>query len=204
MTDPRRPSDELRQEIAKVDLEIFALLDRRARISRRLGDLHRGNPLQLPLADHASIRALASRASDMPEEALLRIYREIFGACLALELPVEIAYAGVEGGPCHHAAGGRFGRTSKLRGVASASAAFDEVSKRRAEFAVVPFETSGGVGRAAAEATDMPSEGPVQAALMALLASDLRIAEMLDSTFDLHLVRRSADAAGDDGQIGGQ
>ena len=42
----------------------------------------------------------------------------------------------------------------------------------------------------------MPSEGPVQAALMALLASDLRIAEMLDSTFDLHLVRRSADAAG--------
>jgi chorismate mutase / prephenate dehydratase len=177
----KRQLDELREEIAKLDLQLLTALDKRARAARSLGELRGELAPQLPIADHAAIRALVARSTgDMPRVALEDIFREIFGACLTLELPVKVAYVGVEGGPVHAAAGGRFGRAASLISAESTAAAFDEVSRRRAEFAVVPFETA--------------TEGPVQSTVLALVASDLRIAEMLDATFDLHLMNRSGDA----------
>jgi chorismate mutase/prephenate dehydratase len=56
------------------------------------------------------------------------------------------------------------------------------VTRKRAQLAVVPFETT--------------TEGPVQGTLLALLASDLRIAEIIEGKFDLHLMNRSGSAEG--------
>ena len=183
MTDGKREMDEVRRQMAELDLEILAALDRRAGAAKRLGALRRDHAPQLPVSDHAAIRDLVARSNgDMPEAGLRDIFREILGACLALELPVKVAYVGLEGGPGHSAASGRFGHTSSLLSAEAAGAALDEVLRRRAEFAVVPFQTS--------------IEGAVQPTILALLASDLRIAEMLDATFDLHLVGRTAAVAG--------
>jgi len=180
--DRKRQSDELRQQTAELDLELLALLEKRARAARRLGELRRDQAPQLPLSDAKAIRNLVAKSTgDMPEAALFDIFREISGACLTLELPVKVGYVGLEGGPGHSAACGRFGRGASLLGVETAGAAIDEVLRRRAEFAVVPFETS--------------IEGPVQSTIVALMASDLRIAEMIDATFDLHLVSRTGAAA---------
>jgi chorismate mutase/prephenate dehydratase len=177
----RRELEELRKELGQLDEEILSALDRRARAARRLGELRRDHAAQLPVGDRAAIRDLVARsAGDMPPDALFDIFREIYAACLSLELPVRVAYVGVEGGPGHSTAGDRFGRTSSLVGVETAAAALDEVARRRAEFAVVPFQTS--------------NEGAVQSTIHALLASELRIAEMLDAAFDLHVVVR-ADVA---------
>ncbi len=182
MADGKREVDELRTRIAEIDREILAALDRRAGAARRLGEMRRDLAPQLPVGDVASVRDLVARSTgEMPEAALRDIFREIFGACLALELPVKVAYVGLEGGPGYSAASGRFGAASNLLGVESAGAALDEVLRRRAEFAVVPFQTS--------------IEGAVQSTISALLASDLRIAEMLDATCDLHLVGGTEAAA---------
>ncbi len=182
MADGKRELDELRQDIAKLDAQLLVALDKRARAARRLGELRRDQTASLPLTDHAALRALVARSSgDMPQEALRDIFREIFAACLALELPVHVSYVGPEGGPGHAAARGRFGQTSNLLAAETTAAALDEVTRRRAEFAVVPFETA--------------REGPVQSTILALMASDLRIAEVLDSTFDLHLMNRTGNAA---------
>jgi chorismate mutase/prephenate dehydratase len=182
VADGKRQLDELRQEIAKLDLQLLGALDRRARAARRLGELRRDHAPQLPVADHADVRALVARSSgDMPPEALRDIFREILGACLTLELPVKVAYVGLEGGPGHAAAGARFGHASSLVGAETTGAALEEVSRRRAEFAVVPFETS--------------TEGPVQSTILALVATDLRIGEMLDAGFDLHLMNRTGKAS---------
>ncbi|MDP9002724.1 MAG: chorismate mutase, partial [Myxococcota bacterium] len=173
MDDGKRQLDELRQEIAKIDLQLLAGLDKRARAARRLGELRKDQPPQVSVTDQDAIRALAARiGGDMPREAVEHIFHEIFAACLAIELPVKVAFVGVEGGPGHAAAGGRFGHTSNLMGAKTASAALDEVSRRRAEFAVVPFETS--------------TDGPVPSTILALLTSDLRIVEMLEASHDLH------------------
>jgi chorismate mutase len=170
--DAKRQFEELRQEIAKLDLQLVAALDKRARTARRLGELRKEHAPQLPVTDRASIESLVARSNgDMAPEALRDIFREIFGACLALELPVKVVYVGPEGGAGHAAAGGRFGHGSNLASAETTPAALEEVSRRRAEFAVVPFETS--------------IEGLVHATIQALAASDLRAAEMLDASFDL-------------------
>jgi chorismate mutase / prephenate dehydratase len=178
----KREVDELRQEIAKLDLHVLAALDKRARASRRIGELREQQTAVLPLTDHAAIRDLVGRSTgDMPEQALRDIFREIFSSCLSLELPAQIAYVGPEGGQGYVAARSHFGQSSGLFAVETTAGALDEVSRKRAAFAVVPFETS--------------SEGPVHSTLVALVASDLRVAEMLDATFDLHLMSRSGNPA---------
>ena len=182
MAEGKREVDELRQEIAKVDAQLLVALDKRARASRRLRDLRKDQSAALPLTDHAAIRALVARSTgDMPPDALRDIFREVLAACLALELPVRVAYVGPEGGAGHAAARGRFGRGSNLLAAETTALALEEVSRKRAEFAVLPFETA--------------AEGPVQSTILALIASDLRIAEVLDATFDLHLMSRTGNAA---------
>jgi len=178
----KREVDELRQEIAKLDAQVLVALDKRARAARRLREVRKDAAASLPLTDHAAIRALVARSTgDMPHDALRDIFREIFAACLALELPVKVAYVGPEGGPGHAAARGRFGRGSNLVAGETTAAALEEVTRKRAEFAVMPFETA--------------AEGPVPSTILALMASDLRICEVLDATFELHLMNRTGNAA---------
>jgi chorismate mutase / prephenate dehydratase len=162
VTDPKREADDLRTEIGAIDLQLLAALDHRARAARRLGELRRDQAPSLPITDQAAVRALVARSSgDMPAEALRDLFREIFAVCFALELPLKVAYVSIQGGIGHATARGRFGHASTLVAADTAAAAIDEVSRRRAEFALVPFETS--------------LDGPVQSTILALLATDLRI-----------------------------
>ncbi len=174
-----READELRHEMARIDARLVAILDERARVARRLGELRSEHAPTLPVADHAAIRELVERSSgDMPRDALREVLREVFASGLLLELPVKVAFVGPEGGPGHSAARGRFGsERSNLISADTAKDALEEVSRKRAEFAVVPFETS--------------TEGPLQSTILALMASDLRITEVLDDDFDLHVVSRT-------------
>lgn len=181
MSDAKREVEELRQEIAKLDAQLLAALDKRARASRRIGELRKDQPASMPLNDRATIRALVARGSEMPQEALRTIFREVFAGSLALEMPVKVAYVGPEGGAGHAAARGRFGPSGALVAAESTAAAIEEVTRRRAEFAIVPFETS--------------TDGPVQATILALAASELKICEQLEHSFELHLMNRTGNYA---------
>ena len=72
------------------------------------------------------------------------------------QMHAEVVFAGLEGGPSHAAARARFGQTASFVPAATAADALDEVSRRGAEFALVPFETS--------------IDGPVQGTITALIA----------------------------------
>jgi len=164
--------------MAQLDAQLVALLNTRARAARRIGELRREHPASLPIGDHGAIRELvAQSAADMPQQPLREILSAVFAACLALELPVHVAFAGPAGGPAHAAARGRFGQTASLAGVDTVASAIDEVSRKHAEYAVVPFETS--------------AEGPVQATIAALVASELRVVEVLEAPLSLHMCNRS-------------
>ncbi len=164
--------------MARLDSRLVAILDERARLARRLGELRRDHAATMPVADHTAMRELVERSSgDMPRESLRAIVREVFAAGLSLELPVKVAFVGPEGGPGHASARRRFGSgASNLVAAETPGDALEEVSRKRAEFAVVPFETS--------------TEGPLQSTILALMARDLRIAEVLDDDFDLHVMSR--------------
>jgi chorismate mutase/prephenate dehydratase len=178
VAESNRELHELRQQVAQIDGQLLALLDGRAKAARRIGELRKGHPPALPLTDYASIRELANRSSGaMPEQSLREIFSAIFSSCLALELHVEVVFAGLEGGPAHAAARSRFGQSAALSGAATTAEALEEVSRRTAEFALVPFESS--------------IDGPLQNTITALIASELRIVEMMDFGLDLHLLNRS-------------
>jgi chorismate mutase/prephenate dehydratase len=182
-SNPLREVDELRQETARLDARLVAMLDERARIAQRLGELRRSLTPALPVADRDTIRELVSRSAGvMPRDALHEILREVFAAGLSLELPVKVAFVGAEGGPGHTAASGRFGSADlNLVAAETTADALDQVRRDHAAFAVVPFETS--------------TEGPLQATIVALMARDLRIVEMLDDDFDLHVMNRTGSFA---------
>lgn len=165
----KREQDELRRELAEVDSQIVALLDRRARAARRVGEVQGVQPPGLPLTDPSAVAHLVSHSSgDMPDEPLREILAAIFAACLALESPTSVALAGGVDGPAFGAARGRFGPTAALHQFETTASALEAVSHRKAEFAVVPLESS--------------AEGPLADTIQALVASDLRVVELLETT----------------------
>ncbi len=182
MSDGKREIEEARAEIARLDAQLLGTLEKRARASKKIGELRKGQPASMPLGDRAALHALVARSSgDLPTDAVREIFREIFGACLALEMPVKVAYLAPEGGPAHAAARARFGASPNLFAIDSTTSAIDEVARGRVEFAVVPLETR--------------AEGPVQATIDALTESDLKIVATLEEPWSLHLVNKTGNAA---------
>ena len=182
MTDKKRETDELRQEIARIDAQLLGSLDKRARLSRQIGELRKGETGQVPAPDRVALAALAARGGgEMPPESTRAIFREIMNACSNLEVPSRIVYLGPEGGASHVAARVRFGAGAQLAPIESIPAAIEEVARQRADFAVVPLETRG--------------EGPVYATINALTSSDLKIVSALESTATVHLMNRTGNVA---------
>jgi len=165
--DETREVEQLRHDMVQIDAQILSLLDRRAQAARTIFELRKDQPAALPSTDPSSIRDLLALSSgDMPAQPIRDIFRAIHAACVALELPVTVSFVGPEGGSGHAAARGRFGHTSWLKAVETPLAAIEDVARKEAQFAVVPFET--------------PTESPVRATIDALLSSELRIVAIED------------------------
>jgi chorismate mutase / prephenate dehydratase len=178
MADDRREKEELQQRRQAIDLEIIALLAKRARLSADWAKSHPDRRAVLPSTTRASIDALASGAvGDMPPESIRSIFREVFAACRALEAPVRVVYTGAAGAFGHAIAERTFGASSVLEGVDDAARAVDEVAQGRADFAVLPYETS--------------AEGPVLATLLAISPSDLKVVAVEEIPTGLPLLTAS-------------
>jgi chorismate mutase/prephenate dehydratase len=181
MSDHKREIEELRAELARIDGQILSALEKRAKASRRANELRTG-PAQLPLTEKAQLATLLARASgDMPAPDLRAIFQQIYASCLALELPVKVVYIGPEGGFAHAAARARFGASAQLVAADTVGAALAEVTAQRAEFAVLPVETT--------------TEGPVQSTIFALVATDLKIVAEVETVSDLCLMNRTGNEA---------
>ncbi len=182
MSDAKREVEDLRQELVRVDGQILAGLEKRAKLSRRVGELRKDQPAQLPLTEKAQISTVVARASgDMPAEDLRVIFAHVYASCLALELPVKVAYPGPEGGAAHSAVRARFGAGVELHVVEGVPATLAEVTAHRAEFGVVPIETM--------------ADGPVQGTIAALVASDLKIVSAIEVATELCLANRTGNDA---------
>lgn len=180
MTDRRRELAELRTIMQEVDREIIALLDRRARAAKKIGELGRESVASLPATEGDQLReVLALGHGDMPRESLEVVFRAIYAACRELELPVVVAVVGGEGGPAHDAARERFGANGRYAMVDTAAQAIDEVERQRASFALVPYETH--------------EDGPVQATISALSEVEAKIVGCVDATSNVQLASRERE-----------
>jgi chorismate mutase/prephenate dehydratase len=177
-----RAVDELRQEVARLDVQLVALLDKRARACRQIGELRRAGPAPSSLSlDSAAVEdALSKSAGDLPLPALKEILAQVNATCLALELPEPVAYVGGEGEAGHAAALARFGASATLLPADTPAEALEQIQRQRAAFAIVPLETR--------------EDGPVQATIEALTSSELKIVAAFESPSNLQLLSLGGSA----------
>ena len=136
---------ELRAGIDSVDEEIVRLLDRRARLARRIGEIKQKNGLQAyaPARERAVLnRVTALSTGDFPRGGLEEVFREIISSSISLEARLKIAYLGPEATFTHEAALRSFGASVELEPQATVAEVFTRVERGEAEHGVVPVENS--------------------------------------------------------------
>jgi len=170
----------LRQMIDKLDEQILARLNRRAKIVIRIGKLKKASMTDL----HAPTREMEiyERLSRLnkgpfPNEALRAVYREIISASLSLEGPLKVAYLGPKATFTHLASQRQFGFSASYVPVNSIKEVFSEVERGRADYGVVPIENS--------------TEGVVNHTLDMFVDSPLKIVGEVMQEVALHLMNKT-------------
>lgn len=159
---------ELRKEIDAIDEEILKLLNQRAKLAKRAGEIKKSMGLEVHVPERE--REIINRiirlnkelyGEEFPTEAVVHIYREIISACLSLEKELKIAYLGPKATFTHQAALEYFGFSAHYVPVSTIEDVFREVETGRVDYGVVPVENT--------------TEGVVNYTLDMFLESDLKI-----------------------------
>lgn len=141
----------LREQIDTVDRQLFDLLNQRARIVLRVGELkHRtGAPVYRPEREAQILGRLGASAGPLPGAALQSIWREVMSACRALERRLRVAYLGPPGTFSEMALLAHFGHGVEPVACQSIDEVFRSTEAGNADFGVVPVEnsTEGAVNR---------------------------------------------------------
>jgi chorismate mutase/prephenate dehydratase len=143
--------EELRQAIDELDARIVALLNERAQVALRIGEVKRQSSKQVytPSRESEVLRsAIQANQGPLPEEAIRSVFREIMSACIALQQPLKVAYLGPQSTFTHLAAQAKFGSSVEYLPNRDILGIFRSVATRMADLGVVPVENSidGGIG----------------------------------------------------------
>jgi chorismate mutase / prephenate dehydratase len=182
MSDKRREVDDLRVEIGKIDAQLLSSIEKRGKLSKKIGELKKTMTSPPALPDRGQIEELVSKsAGDIPVSALREIFREIFATCFSLEQPTVVSYCGLDGGFANAAARSRFGVAAEYLGADTVPEAIDEVTRQRANYAIVPFETR--------------DDGLLQSTIAALTISDVKIVGAFELVVNLQLASKAGSIA---------
>ena len=176
---------ELRVQIDALDLELLALLNRRAALANEVGEIKRleGSAVFRPEREAQVIHRLQeSNAGLLKDGSVAVIWREIMSACRALEAPQRVAYLGPAGTFSEEAALRFFGSSIAHVPCGNFDEVFHAATAGSAEFGVVPVENS--------------TEGVVTRSLDLLLQSPLHIVGEISLLVRHNLLRTTASLDG--------
>ena len=159
---------EHRKAIDKLDTHIVRLLNERTKHVLAIGEikLKAGEEIYAPHRErHVLDRVCRLNQGPMTADQLHAVYREIMSSALALEKSMTIAYLGPEATFTHQAAIRRFGASLRYAPQKTIADVFTEVSKKSADYGVVPVENS--------------TEGVVTHTLDMFVDSDLKIVSQI-------------------------
>lgn len=135
----------IRAEIDAIDGQLLDLLNKRATLSREVGQIKRkGEELVFkPLRERDLLDKLARKnPGPLPEEHLTAIWREILSSSRALQRPQKVAYLGPEGTFSHFAGVEYLGHAATFHPCRDILQIFEEVCQGSCELGVVPLENS--------------------------------------------------------------
>ena len=139
------PLERLRRDLKKTDRKIVTLLNERADLSKKIGNLKAESGMEVyDAAQEAAIFDSLKKmhGAVLPEKYLKAIFREIISASRALQKPMTVAYLGPEATFSHLAARSYFGSSTTFSPQTAIFHVFDEVERGKVQWGVVPVENS--------------------------------------------------------------
>ena len=135
----------LRNKIDGIDKKVMELLNLRADISKKIGQVknRKGIDIYAPDRESEIYKSIAQNNSGpLSDNTLKAVYREVMSGTLSLEGPIKIAYLGPPATFTHLASLKKFGSSVGYADCTTISEIFKEVEKTRADYGVVPIENS--------------------------------------------------------------
>jgi chorismate mutase/prephenate dehydratase len=136
---------ELRVQIDALDRQLLQLLNYRAKVAEKVGEIKRaeGSPFFRPDRVAQVIdKITGANSGPLKSEHVASIWREIMSACLALEAPQRVAVLGPQGTFCEQAAIEFFGSAANLIYCANFDEVFHATAAGTAQYGVVGMENS--------------------------------------------------------------
>jgi len=194
----KRDLDQVRADIDAIDLEIQALISRRAQCAQRVAAIKLENAelarargeaeaevvYYRPERESQVLRRIMERDSGpLAGESVAHVFREIMSACLALERPLQVAYLGPEGTFTQAAAIKHFGHAAICVPQATIDNVYAQVESGECNYGVVPVENS--------------TEGMVSHTLDNFMDSPLKISGEVEIRISHHLLTGPGTGQGD-------
>ena len=183
MSDDNTKLEQVRNRIDELDNEIQKLINERAVCAKEVARIKghgEGVVYYRPEREAQVLRRVKERnPGEMPDNDMVRIFREIMSSCLALEQQLSVAFLGPEGSFTQEAALKHFGHAAKLVPQASLDSVFREVELKKANFGVVAVENS--------------TEGSVTHTLDMLAHTHLNVSGEVELRIHHHLMSRETD-----------
>ena len=164
--------DEIRERIDELDHNLIHLLGERAKLVHMVGDFKKKHnlPIYAPEREQSLIKKLLQinkeAKSQITDDSIKSIYREVMSAALSLEDDFKVAYLGPKGTWTHQAAIKKFGHSIDYLPKTNFADVFEAVESKQVNYGVVPIENS--------------TEGAVTHTLDLFVESELKICAQIE------------------------
>ena len=135
----------LRQHIDTLDEQLVALLNERAKVVVKIGQVKRDDnaPVYSPERERRVLKQIRDwNTGPLPNSCVEAIWREVMSGSFVLEKPLRIGYLGPPGTFSHLAARRKFGASIEYDNLDSIHAVFEEITRGHIDLGMVPIENS--------------------------------------------------------------
>ena len=143
----KKKLEKIRADIDSLDKRILDLISDRAGLAQEIAKIKMTSSESFefyrPEREAQILRKIIEHnKGPLSEEEMVRLFREIMSACLALEQVLDIAYLGPEGTFTQTAALKHFGHSVNTTAFGTIDQVFREVESNASHYGVVPIENS--------------------------------------------------------------